>query len=129
MDAAMVVATIPVTDLERAKRFYGETLGLTILWESPASIRLRAGAVSELSIFKRPAVQAEHTLAHFEVPDIEAGRRGGVHRLRRGAARDHEPHRSDRPCPWRLVPRSRRQHVGPPPGRRVRRALRKRRWC
>ena len=27
--ATMIVATIPVTDLERSKQFYGETLGLT----------------------------------------------------------------------------------------------------
>ena len=29
---AMLVTTIPVADLERAKQFYGETLGLKILW-------------------------------------------------------------------------------------------------
>ena len=70
--ATMVVATIPVTDLEQAKDFYGGTLGLTVLSESPASIRFRCGDVSELSTFKRPPVTTEHTLAHFEVTDIEA---------------------------------------------------------
>jgi catechol 2,3-dioxygenase-like lactoylglutathione lyase family enzyme len=70
--AAMVVATIPVTDLVRAKEFYGDTLGLTFLWENPASIRFRCGAVSEISTFKRGPVTTEHTLAHFEVDDIEA---------------------------------------------------------
>jgi Glyoxalase/Bleomycin resistance protein/Dioxygenase superfamily. len=39
----MVVATIPVTDLDRAKRFYREQLGLTMLWENPASIRFGCG--------------------------------------------------------------------------------------
>jgi catechol 2,3-dioxygenase-like lactoylglutathione lyase family enzyme len=68
----MVVATLPITDLERAKAFYGETLGLTLLWENPASARFRCGDGSELSIFKRPPTATEHTLAHFEVTDIEA---------------------------------------------------------
>jgi catechol 2,3-dioxygenase-like lactoylglutathione lyase family enzyme len=70
--AKMVVATLPVTDLERAKAFYGETLGLTFLWENPVSARFRCGDVSELSIFKRPPIATEHTLAHFEVTNIEA---------------------------------------------------------
>lgn len=70
--ATMVVATIPVTDLERAKQFYGETLGLTFLWETPVGVRFRCGEVSELSVFKRPPTTTEHTLAHFEVADIDA---------------------------------------------------------
>jgi catechol 2,3-dioxygenase-like lactoylglutathione lyase family enzyme len=68
----MVVATIPVSDLDRARTFYGETLGLELLWENPASIRFRCGEVSELSTFKRPSTVTQHTLAHFEVTDIEA---------------------------------------------------------
>lgn len=70
--ATMVVATLPVTDLERAKTFYGETLGLDLLWENPVSARFRCGEVSELSIFKRSPTSTEHTLAHFEVADLEA---------------------------------------------------------
>lgn len=68
----MVVATVPVTDIERAKAFYGGTLGLEFLWENPVSVRFRCGDSSELSIFKRPPIATEHTLAHFEVADIEA---------------------------------------------------------
>jgi catechol 2,3-dioxygenase-like lactoylglutathione lyase family enzyme len=70
--ARMVVATLPVSDLERSKAFYGELLGLTFQWENPASVRLRCGEHSELSIFRRPGIATEHTLAHFEVTDIEA---------------------------------------------------------
>ena len=70
--ATMVVATLPVTDLERAKAFYLDTLGLELLWENPASARFRCGEVSELSVFKRPATSSEHTLAHFEVTDVES---------------------------------------------------------
>ncbi len=72
MTATMVVATIPVADLDRAKHFYGETLGLALLWENPASARYRCGELSELSVFKRPGLDTVHTLAHFEVDDIEA---------------------------------------------------------
>lgn len=70
--AQMVVATIPVSDLDRARTFYGETLGLPLLWENVASIRFRCGEASELSTFRRPATVTQHTLAHFEVADIEA---------------------------------------------------------
>ena len=41
--ATMVVATVPVTDLERAKKFYGDTLGLTFLWETAVAVRYRCG--------------------------------------------------------------------------------------
>ncbi len=68
----MVVATIPVSDLERARAFYGETLGLEFLWANPASIRFRCGDASEISVFRRPATETVHTLAHFEVADIRA---------------------------------------------------------
>jgi catechol 2,3-dioxygenase-like lactoylglutathione lyase family enzyme len=70
--ATMVVATVPVSDLARAKAFYGETLGLTLLWENPASCRFRCGEGSEISVFRRPSTVTEHTLAHFEVTDVEA---------------------------------------------------------
>jgi catechol 2,3-dioxygenase-like lactoylglutathione lyase family enzyme len=70
--ATMVVTTLPVTDLERSRAFYAETLGLELLWENPVSARFRVGDVSELSIFRRPPTSTEHTLSHFEVTDIEA---------------------------------------------------------
>ncbi|MBI2773343.1 MAG: VOC family protein [Chloroflexi bacterium] len=68
----MIVATIPVTDLERSKQFYGGTLGFTQLHENPFSVRYDTGGGSQLSIFKRPPTKTEHTLAHFEVPDIDS---------------------------------------------------------
>lgn len=72
ISATMVVATVPVTDLEQAKAFYGGALGLDLLWENPVSARYRCGEASEISIFKRPPTVTEHTLAHFEVADLEA---------------------------------------------------------
>ncbi|TMD32179.1 MAG: VOC family protein [Chloroflexi bacterium] len=72
VSATMVVATMPVSDLGKARVFYGETLGLTFLWENPAPIRFRCGHNSELSVFRRPSTVTEHTLAHFEVTDLES---------------------------------------------------------
>lgn len=69
---AMIVATIPVTDLDRSLEFYRDVLGLTVLDQNPAAIRLGAGSGTQLSIFKRPPVERGHTMAHFEVSDIEA---------------------------------------------------------
>jgi predicted enzyme related to lactoylglutathione lyase len=83
LNDALVVPTIPVTDLERAKPFYRDVLGLTVLEETPFSIRFGAGAGTQLSVFKRGPVERGHTVAHFEVADIEATladirSRGGV---------------------------------------------------
>jgi catechol 2,3-dioxygenase-like lactoylglutathione lyase family enzyme len=73
---SMVVATIPVTDLDRAKRFYQEVLGLQFLWDNPASVRFACGGGTQLSIFRRGPSTADHTLSHFEVSDVEAVVRG-----------------------------------------------------
>ena len=70
--ALMVVATIPVSDLDRSREFYEKKVGLEVLWDSPASIRFACGGGSELSIFRRPNTETVHTLAHFEVRDIRA---------------------------------------------------------
>jgi catechol 2,3-dioxygenase-like lactoylglutathione lyase family enzyme len=72
LGTSMVVATIPVTDLDRSRRFYGETLGLTFLWDNPASVRFGCGDGTQLSIFRRGPTGADHTLAHFEVIDVVA---------------------------------------------------------
>lgn len=82
----MVVATIPITDLERSKQFYGGTLGLKLLHENPFSARYDAGGGSQVSIFKRPPTKTEHTLAHFEVADIVAA----VRDLKAEGVRFHE---------------------------------------
>jgi catechol 2,3-dioxygenase-like lactoylglutathione lyase family enzyme len=72
LSSALVVPTIPVTDLDRARVFYVDVLGLTPIDESPFSIRFRCGGGSQLSIYKRGPVERGHTAAHFEVQDIEA---------------------------------------------------------
>lgn len=68
---AMLVTTVPVTDLDRAREFYGTTLGLRVLWEAGPSIRWEAGHGTQLSTFRRGPTRADHTVAHFEVTGID----------------------------------------------------------
>ena len=71
LGSARAVTTIPVVDLERARQFYEGTLGLRVLFEAGPTVRLEAGNGSQISIFRRGATTADHTVAHFEVDDVE----------------------------------------------------------
>jgi catechol 2,3-dioxygenase-like lactoylglutathione lyase family enzyme len=64
------VTTIPVVDLDRAKNFYTRVLGLRVLEETPMAVRLQA-TPGQISLFKRAATKADHTVMHFEVKGIE----------------------------------------------------------
>jgi catechol 2,3-dioxygenase-like lactoylglutathione lyase family enzyme len=68
---AMIVTTIPVVDLDRARQFYGEALGLRLLLESGPSLRFEAGKGTQLSVFRRGPTKADHTVCHFEVTGLE----------------------------------------------------------
>jgi catechol 2,3-dioxygenase-like lactoylglutathione lyase family enzyme len=68
---SLAVTTIAVTDLDRAKKFYGEQVGLKLLDENPASCRYGAGKGSQLSV-RRGQPNVGQTVAHFEVDDIDA---------------------------------------------------------
>jgi catechol 2,3-dioxygenase-like lactoylglutathione lyase family enzyme len=68
---ALVVPTIAVTDLDRAKTFFAERLGLPVLEETPFSFRLGAGKGSQIGV-RRGQPNVGQTVAHFEVDDIEA---------------------------------------------------------
>ena len=68
---AMAVTTVAVADLEKARVFFGERLGLPLLDETPFALRYGAGKGSQLSVRSgRP--NTGQTVAHFEVDDIEA---------------------------------------------------------
>jgi catechol 2,3-dioxygenase-like lactoylglutathione lyase family enzyme len=68
---AMLVTTVAVTDLERARRFFSEQVGLPILDETPFAIRFGAGRGSQVSV-RRGQPNVGQTVGHFEVDDIEA---------------------------------------------------------
>lgn len=68
---SLAVTTIAVTDLDQAKAFYQEQLGLTLLDETPFAFRFGAGKGSQLSV-RRGQPNVGQTVAHFEVNDIEA---------------------------------------------------------
>jgi catechol 2,3-dioxygenase-like lactoylglutathione lyase family enzyme len=61
---------LPTTDLDRAKEFYGTTLGLKLLpMEGPVVYEAGAGSTLELVPRGEPT-KADHTVAAFRVPDI-----------------------------------------------------------
>ena len=70
---AKVQPTLPVVDLERARKFYEGTLGLKVIGEDPSpGVVLQAGEGSTIYIYKRAATNADHTTASFSVKDVEA---------------------------------------------------------
>jgi catechol 2,3-dioxygenase-like lactoylglutathione lyase family enzyme len=67
-----VATRLPAQDLERARRFYAEKLGLEPVEERPGGLRYE-GASGRFSLFAsagRPS--GEHTQMAFEVDDIDA---------------------------------------------------------
>jgi len=68
-----VRTTIPVVDLDRAKSFYGTKLGLAPLNASVKDVALfECGSGTCIELYKRAPTKADHTVATFEVGDIEA---------------------------------------------------------
>lgn len=64
--------TIPVTNLDRAKKFYVEALGLKPLSEGMQGMAiLGAGSGTQIELYQRGQTKADHTVATFEVDDIE----------------------------------------------------------
>jgi catechol 2,3-dioxygenase-like lactoylglutathione lyase family enzyme len=64
--------TLPVVDLERAKIFYEEKLGLKGIRTDPSpGAVLQAGEGTTLHIYQRAATKADHTAASFTVKDVE----------------------------------------------------------
>ena len=67
---AMLVSTVAVTDLEQARAFYRERLGLRLLDETPFALRFGAGGGTQVSV-RRGQPSPGQTAAHFEVTDLE----------------------------------------------------------
>jgi catechol 2,3-dioxygenase-like lactoylglutathione lyase family enzyme len=66
-----LVTTVAVSDLDRAKQFFGEQLGLPLLDETPFALRFGAGQGTQMSVRRGPP-NVGQTVGHFEVDDIEA---------------------------------------------------------
>ena len=62
-----------VDDLDAARRFYGETLGLEVSDEGPGFVIALNGGARPTLVYPRPGhVAAEYTILNFEVDDVEA---------------------------------------------------------
>jgi tRNA-Thr(GGU) m(6)t(6)A37 methyltransferase TsaA len=67
-----VATRLPAQDLERARRFYAEKLGLEPVEERPGGLRYR-GRTGEFALFESAgASRGEHTQMAWAVDDIEA---------------------------------------------------------
>jgi catechol 2,3-dioxygenase-like lactoylglutathione lyase family enzyme len=71
LSESLVVTTLVVPDLDRAKGFYADQLGLRLLEETPTSCRFGAGKGSQLTVRRGQPALGGQTVAHFEVDDIE----------------------------------------------------------
>ena len=68
-----VYATLPAADLERAKRFYAEKLGLTPEREAAGGLFYRCGGDTEFFLFPSQGMASgSHTQAGWITDDIEA---------------------------------------------------------
>jgi len=69
---AAVLTTLPVSDLERAKRFYREMLGLRPLQELPQGLLYECADGGRFLLYQTGAQSpSEHTQMSFAVADIE----------------------------------------------------------
>jgi len=72
LDNAKVATRLPAQDLERARAFYAEKLGLEPAEQRPGGLRYRV-AGGEFALYQSGgAPSGEHTQMGFEVEDIDA---------------------------------------------------------
>jgi catechol 2,3-dioxygenase-like lactoylglutathione lyase family enzyme len=66
-------ATIPASDLKRARAFYADKLGLLPAREDPAGLVYQTAGGAWFRLYETPyAGTAQHTVAGWDVEDIEA---------------------------------------------------------
>lgn len=69
---ARAMTILPAEDLERARKFYAEVLGLRELVSGiPGHAKFQAGDGSWVMLYQRARTKAEHTVLEFLVEDIE----------------------------------------------------------
>ncbi len=70
---SQVTANIPAADIERARRFYADKLGLTPAEENPGGLVYKTGGGTLFFLYETEyAGKAGHTIAQFHVPDVSA---------------------------------------------------------
>lgn len=72
MAISRVYPTLPVVNLERAKKFYQEKLGLKVVQEDPSPGALLQAGGCYVYLYQRAATKADHTEAAFTVDNVEA---------------------------------------------------------
>ena len=73
LKGTQITCMLPVKDLERARRFYGEQLGLEAIGAKPDGKYVYRCGGTELALFPKPGgTKAEHTAVSFQVKDIVA---------------------------------------------------------
>ena len=71
-DSSKVATRLPAQDLDRARAFYAERLGLEPADERPGGLLYRVGSGEFALFLSTGRASGEHTQMGFEVPDIEA---------------------------------------------------------
>jgi catechol 2,3-dioxygenase-like lactoylglutathione lyase family enzyme len=66
-----LLTTLPAADLDRARKFYEQTLGFTPVSEDAAGVRYRSGS-SYFEVYPTlSGASAQHTLAAWPVDDLQ----------------------------------------------------------
>jgi catechol 2,3-dioxygenase-like lactoylglutathione lyase family enzyme len=72
LERSEVATRLPAQDLERARSFYVEKLGLRPVEERPGGLRYRCGNSGFVLFASSGAPSGDHTQMGFEVDDLEA---------------------------------------------------------
>jgi catechol 2,3-dioxygenase-like lactoylglutathione lyase family enzyme len=72
LQASNVATRLPAQDLERARKFYAEKLGLEPAEERPGGLRYQCGQGEFVLFQSRGAASGDHTQMAFDVDDIDA---------------------------------------------------------
>ena len=65
-----VTATIPATDLGRARSFYADKLGLTPSQEMPGGLFYTTGPGTSFLLYETQFASGDHTVARWHVDDV-----------------------------------------------------------
>jgi catechol 2,3-dioxygenase-like lactoylglutathione lyase family enzyme len=68
---SQVAANIPAADIDRARQFYADKLGLAPAGESPGGLLYKTAGGTSFHLYETEyAGRAGHTIAQFHVPDV-----------------------------------------------------------